>query len=143
MVEVQGVEQPSYWNDMQSPVGTGEACPPGKYPYNGECLTEQEYIAASKAEMQKEQEDFDAKSLARRTALFKDINDIRAERYEEEQRNFDKHNVDYIETFDKSKKSDKIEPWDKIPSYNFTPEDEAEYKENYFIHTHYFLLFRF
>jgi hypothetical protein len=63
-VEVQNVEQPSYWSDMQSPVAKGEVCPPGKSPYNGECLTDEEYIIASNKEMEEWQRGVDEKKAA-------------------------------------------------------------------------------
>lgn len=129
MVEVQGVEQPSYWNDMQSPVGTGEACPPGKYSYNGECLTEQEYMVASNKEMT----DIDDKEKARQLEFQNTIGDIYTKRNEEAQRNFDKHYVDYTETFDKSKKSDKIEPFERISLSDLDSEREKELQNDFLI----------
>lgn len=129
MVEVQGVEQPSYWNDMQSPIGTGEACPPGKYSYNGECLTEQEYMVASNKEMT----DIDDKEKARQLKFQNTISDIYTKRNEEEQRNFNKHYVDYTETFDKSKKSDKIEPFERISLSDLNSEREKELQNDFLI----------
>jgi len=145
MVEVQGVQQPSYWNDMQSPVARGEKCPPGKYPYNGECLTETEYIAASNADMNKEQKDYEAKylarqedneakSLARKIDFVKQINDIRSKTNDEHARWEADDTNRYLETFAKSKKQDKIEPYKKFPEYKVTPELEAEFKNNFLVH---------
>ena len=134
MVEVQGVQQPSYWNESLPGYMRGEGCPPGSYMFNGQCLPESEYIAASKAEMQKEQEDFEAKSLARKLALVKDVNDIRSKTNEEQQRWYDEDNSKYLDAFAKSKKQDKIEPWKKIPESDVSPEQEAELKNNFLVH---------
>jgi hypothetical protein len=134
MVEVQGVQQPSYWNESLPGYMRGEGCPPGSYMFNGQCLPESEYIAASKAEMQKEQEDFEAKSLARKLALVKDVNDIRSKTNEEQQRWYDEDNSKYLDAFAKSKKQDKIEPWKKIPKSDVSPEQEAELKNNFLVH---------
>jgi hypothetical protein len=134
MVEVQGVQQPSYWNESLPGYMRGEGCPPGSYMFNGQCLPESEYIAASKAEMQKEQEDFEAKSLARKTALVKDINDIRTKSNEQQQRLYQEESDKYLDAFAKSKKQDKIEPWKKIPESDVSPEQEAELKNNFLVH---------
>jgi hypothetical protein len=134
MVEVQGVQQPSYWNESLPGYMRGEGCPPGMYEFNGQCLPESEYIAASKAEMNQIQKDFEAKQLARNTALAKDINDIRTKANEQQKRWYKEESDKYRETFAKSKKSDKIEPWKKIPESNVSPEEEAELKNNFLVH---------
>lgn len=134
MVEVQGVQQPSYWNESLPGYMRGEGCPPGSYMFNGQCLPESEYIAAFKAEMQKEQEDFEAKSLARKLALVKDINDIRSKANQQQEAYNERRNNEYLETFAKSKKSDKIEPWKRYPETDVTPEIEAEFKNNFLVH---------
>ena len=134
MVEVQGVQQPSYWNESLPGYMRGEGCPPGKYEYNGECLTETEYIAASNAEMNKEQADYDTKNLARKIDFVKDINDIRSKTNEERARWEADNTNRYLETFAKSKKQDKIEPYKKFPETEVTPELEAEFKNNFLVH---------
>ena len=134
MVEVQGVQQPSYWNESLPGYMKGEGCPPGKYEYNGECLTETEYIAASNAEMNKEQADYDTKNLARKIDFVKQINDIRSKTNEERARWEVDDTNRYLETFAKSKKQDKIEPYKKFPEYKVTPELEAEFKNNFLVH---------
>jgi hypothetical protein len=134
MVEVQGVQQPSYWNESLPGYMRGEGCPPGMYEFNGQCLPESEYIAASKAEMNQIQKDFEAKQLARNTALAKDINDIRTKANEQQKRWYKEESDKYRETFAKSKKQDKIEPWKKIPESNVSPEEEAELKNNFLVH---------
>jgi hypothetical protein len=134
MVEVQGVQQPSYWNESLPGYMRGAGCPPGKYEYNGECLTETEYIAASNAEMNKEQADYDTKNLARKIDFVKDINDIRSKTNEERARWEADNTNRYLETFAKSKKQDKIEPYKKFPETEVTPELEAEFKNNFLVH---------
>ena len=134
MVEVQGVQQPSYWNDSLPGYMKGEGCPPGKYEFNGECLTETEYIAASNAEMNKEQADYDTKNLARRIDFVKQINDIYSKTNEERARWEVDDTNRYLETVSKSKKQDKIEPYKKFPETEVTPELEAEFKNNFLVH---------
>ena len=134
MVEVQGVQQPSYWNESLPGYMKGEGCPPGKYEFNGECLTETEYIAASNAEMNKEQADYDTKNLARKIDFVKQINDIRSKTNEERARWEVDHTNRYLETVSKSKKQDKIEPYKKFPETEVTPELEAEFKNNFLVH---------
>ena len=134
MVEVQGVQQPSYWNESLPGYMRGKGCPPGKYEFNGECLTETEYIAASNAEMNKEQADYDTKNLARKIDFVKDINDIRSKTNEERARWEADNTNRYLETFAKSKKQDKIEPYKKFPETEVTPELEAEFKNNFLVH---------
>ena len=134
MVEVQGVQQPSYWNDSLPGYMKGEGCPPGKYDFNGECLTETEYIAASNAEMNKEQADYDTKNLARRIDFVKQINDIYSKTNEERARWEADHTNRYLETVSKSKKQDKIEPYKKFPETEVTPELEAELKNDFLVH---------
>ena len=133
-VEVQGVEQPSYWNDTLPAYMRGEGCPPGKYEYNGQCLTEPELVAAYNAEKKKDKEEIDAKSLARKLALVKDINDIRSKANQQQEAYNERRNNEYLETFAKSKKSDKIEPWKRYPETDVTPEIEAEFKNNFLVH---------
>jgi len=130
MVEVQGVEQPAYWNDMQSPIDRGEECPPDKYMYNGECLFESEIRAIIK----KENEEYDAKIYSKNEAFKKNINDIRTAANEEHNRWDDEDDAKYLNTFIKSKKSDKIEPWQRISQYDVSPEEEAELKNNFLVH---------
>lgn len=134
MVEVQGVQQPSYWNESLPGYMKGEGCPPGKYDFNGECLTETEYIAASNAEMNKEQADYDTKNLARKIDFVKQINDIRASSNDEHAQWQADDTNRYLETFAKSKKQDKIEPYKKFPESEVTPELEAEFKNNFLVH---------
>lgn len=134
MVEVEGVQQPSYWNESLPGYMRGEGCPPGSYMLNGQCLPESEYIAASKAEMNQIQKDFEAKQLARKLALVKDINDIRAETNKRHAQWDADHVNEYLETFAKSKKPDKIEPFQKFPETEITPEKEAELKTNFLVH---------
>jgi len=130
MTEVQGVEQPTYWNDMQSPIDRGEECPPDKYMYNGECLFESEIRAIIK----KENEEYDAKESSRKEDFLKQINDNRAKQNEEHNRWYEEDNAKYLDTFTKSKKSDKIEPWQRISQYDVSPEEEAELKNNFLVH---------
>jgi len=130
MVEVQGVEQPAYWNDMQSPIDRGEECPPDKYMYNGECLFESEIRAI----IQKENEEYDAKRSSKNEAFNKNINDIRTAANEEHNRWDDEYDANYLNTFINSKKSDKIKPWQRIPQYKVSPEQEAEFKNNFLVH---------
>ena len=89
MVEVENVAQPSYWNEMQSPVMTGKQCPPGKYDYNGQCLTESE-LRATWAE---EQKGFEKQMSDRKLAHEQKIQSIREEGQqkllEEQRRNYD------------------------------------------------------
>lgn len=134
MVEVQGVQQPSYWNESLPGYMRGEGCPPGSYMFNGQCLPESEYIAASKAEMQKEQEDFDAKSLARKIAFVKDINDIRTKANEEHNRWVADDSAKYLDAFAKSKKQDKIEPYVRESESKYSPETLEELKKNFLVH---------
>ena len=49
MVEVQGVDQPSYWNQMSSDVVQGIECPPGRENFEGNCLTEDEILSILEA----------------------------------------------------------------------------------------------
>jgi hypothetical protein len=54
MVEVQGVDQPSYWNQMSSDIVQGKECPPGRENFEGNCLTQDEILSilyTRKAEM--------------------------------------------------------------------------------------------
>jgi len=134
MVEVQGVQQPSYWNESLPGYMRGEGCPPGMYEFNGQCLPESEYIAASKAEMKKEQEDFEAKSLARKISLVKDINDIRSKTNEEHNRWVADDSARYLDTFAKSKKQDKIEPYVRESESKYSPETLEELKKNFLVH---------
>lgn len=130
MVEVQGVQQPSYWNESLPGYMKGEGCPPGKYEFNGECLTETEYIAASNKEL----EDWKVKQDARKIDFVKQINDIRSKTNEEHARWEVDHTNRYLETVSKSKKQDKIEPYKKFPETEVTPELEAEFKNNFLVH---------
>ena len=129
-VEVQNVAQPSYWNEMQSPVMTGKQCPPGKYEFNGECLTETEYIAASN----QEQAEAENKLNQRRSEWASDLEKLK----EENQRksyNLYQYDLDqYFKTFDASKKSDKIEPFEVFPLSNLNKETEEELKKQFLIH---------
>ena len=88
--------------------------------YNGKCMTEEEYLPLYKEEYQKEREESNSKFNASTTAFWQNIedavnadrkklNDIFIQRQEEK--------IDaYTNTFKKSKKSDKIEPYDTIPA---------------------------
>ena len=134
MVEVQGVQQPSYWNESLPGYMRGEGCPPGSYMFNGQCLPESEYIAASKAEMNQIQKDFEAKQLARRLALVKDINDIRSKTNEEHTRWVAEDSAKYLDTFAKSKKQDKIEPYIRESESKYSPETLEELKKNFLVH---------
>ena len=116
ITEVQGVQQPSYWNDMQSPVARGEECPPGKYPYNGECLTESEYIAASNKEMEDWQRGVDEKKVASDQRFQESISQIRKDAQEEQDRWYKDDVTKYYENFEKSAKGDKIEPFRSLPT---------------------------
>jgi hypothetical protein len=44
------------------------------------------------------------------------------------------YDANYLNTFINSKKSDKIEPWQRIPQYDVSPEEEAELKNNFLVH---------
>jgi len=129
MVEVQNVEQPSYWNQMQSPVMQGKQCPPGKVKYNGECITELEYIKASAAE----EAAFNAKIEANRQR-HRDERAKAAKEYEEYQRkSYDDKVTDYFTSFDESKKSDKIKPFESVPTYNVNDAQLAELKKQFLV----------
>jgi hypothetical protein len=130
MVDVQNVEQPSYWNQMQSPVMQGKQCPPGKYEFNGECLTEAEYIAASNEEQRLAEEKFNQ----RRNTSVLDLEKLREENRRQSEVLY-KNDLDkYFETFDASKKSDKIDPYEVFPLSNLTKETEEELKKQFLIH---------
>jgi len=130
MVEVQNVKQPSYWNQMQSSVMQGKQCPPGKYEFNGECLTETEYIAASNEEQRLAEE----KLNQRRNTSALDLEKLREENRRQSEVLY-KNDLDkYFETFDASKKSDKIEPYEVFPLSNLTKDTEEELKKQFLIH---------
>lgn len=62
MVEAQGIDQPSYWNQMSSDVVQGIECPPGKENFEGNCLTENEILSILEARnSEMKQKNFDAR----------------------------------------------------------------------------------
>lgn len=133
MVEVENVAQPSYWNEMQSPVMTGKQCPPGKYDYNGQCLTESELRAA----WAEEQKGFEKQMSDRKLAHEQKIQESRQRLYDELVKNEttfreNKWN-EYQNTYKNSKKSDKIEPFDRIPLTEFSKEREDQFKQARFL----------
>jgi hypothetical protein len=124
MTEVQGVQENPMWNDMLSSVDKGETCPPGKYPYNdengnwtGQCLTESEYQAAA----DKDFEDWDNKWDKKFNPIIQSIQDerrkLRTEVSERRRNDYDESVKTYYETFDKSKKGDKIKPFQSLPTH--------------------------
>jgi hypothetical protein len=130
---VTGIQQPSYWNDMLSPVVRGEQCPPGKFPYNGTCVTESEYMALVKQETELE----DAQTAREKKARDEAFVQARVNVYEslgKEQQNQFKNDVDtYYDKFKKSKKSDKIEPFERISLSDLDPAREKELQSEYLI----------
>lgn len=133
MVEVQNVAQPSYWNEMQSPIMTGKQCPPGKYDYNGQCLTESELRAA----WAEEQKGFEKQMSDRKLAHEQKIQESRQRLYDALVKNEttfreNKWN-EYQNTYKNSKKSDKIEPFDRIPLTEFNKERENQFKQARFL----------
>lgn len=133
MVEVQNVAQPSYWNEMESPVMTGKQCPPGKYEYNGQCLTESELRAA----WAEEQKGFEKQMSDRKLAHEQKMQESRQRLYDALVKNEttfreNKWN-EYQNTYKNSKKSDKIEPFDKIPLTEFSKEREDQFKQARFL----------
>jgi hypothetical protein len=124
MTEVQGVQENPMWNDMLSSVDKGETCPPGKYPYNdengnwtGQCLTESEYQAAA----DKDFEDWDNKWDKKFNPIIQSIQDerrkLRTEDSERRRNDYDESAKTYYETFNKSKKGDKIKPFQSLPTH--------------------------
>ena len=130
---VTGIQQPSYWNDMLSPVVRGEQCPPGKVPFNGVCVTETEYLALAKERDALE----DVQTAKEKKARDEAFVQARVNVYEslgKEQQNQFKNDVDtYYNTFKKSKKSDKIEPFERISISDLNPEREKELQSEYLI----------
>jgi hypothetical protein len=118
--DLTNVPQPSYWNMMESDVTAGEKCPPGKYSYNGECLTESEYVAAATADMNKMNQEYDEKRAARDKMFQEEIETQRKENKEEADRFYQDDITRYYENFDKSKKTDKIQPFQSIPIKDIT-----------------------
>jgi hypothetical protein len=129
IVEVQDIEQPSYWNQMQSPVMQGKQCPPGKYNYNGECLTEAEYIAVSNEEQRLAEE----KLNQIRNNINLDLEKLREKNKRQSQTLYENDLNRYFETFDASKKSDKIEPFESVPAYNVSTAQLAELKKQFLV----------
>jgi hypothetical protein len=133
MVEVQNVEQPSYWNQMQSPVMQGKQCPPGKYDYNGECLTESEMRAA----WAEEQKDWESQMSDRKLAHEQKMQESRQRLYDtlvDQEAQFRELKwKEYNDTYKNSKKSDKVEPFDRIPLTKFNKEHEDQFKQAGFL----------
>jgi len=97
--------------------------------YNGKCMTEEEYLPLYIEEDQKEREDDESKFNASTTAFWQKMeNTINAERKKSNEM-YDQweseHYDAYTNTFKNSKKSDKIEPYDRIPAY--TLDDLTQY----------------
>jgi hypothetical protein len=130
MVEVSDIQQPSYWNQMQSPVMTGDQCPPGKYNFNGQCLTEAEYIAASN----QEQAEAENKLNQRRNQFTSDLEKLKEENRRQSLVLYKNDLDNYFKTFDGSKKSDKIDPFKKLPLSDITKQSEEELKKQFLIH---------
>jgi hypothetical protein len=105
---------PTIWNrtaDQQV------QCPEGKYPYKGECFSEEMYVKLMQEEMDDEQYRFDVETAEKNREFENKINQIRQERIDQ-QNLWEKEATDnYILNFKKSKKSDKIEPLHSISSY--------------------------
>jgi hypothetical protein len=105
---------PTIWNrtaDQQV------QCPEGKYPYKGECFSEEMYVKLMQEEMDDEQYRFDVETAERNREFENKMNQIRQERIDQ-QNLWEKEATDnYILNFKKSKKSDKIEPLHSISSY--------------------------
>lgn len=124
MTEVQGVQENPMWNDMLSSVDKGETCPPGKYPYNdengnwtGQCLTESEYQVAA----DKDFKDWDNKWDKKFNPITQSIQDerrkLRTEDSDRGRNDYDESAKTYYETFNKSKKGDKIKPFQSLPTH--------------------------
>jgi len=124
MTEVQGVQENPIWNDMLSSVDKGETCPPGKIPqkdengnWTGQCLTESEYQAAA----DKDFEDWDNKWDKKFNPIIQSIQDerrkLRTEDSERRRNDYDESAKTYYETFNKSKKGDKIKPFQSLPTH--------------------------
>jgi hypothetical protein len=120
MVEVQGVEQPSYWNDMMSEAEQGKKCPPGLYDYEGtgECVTEEEYVKRTYATMEEEQKAFDTKRQKWRDDFNAEMQQIRADQLQQKRDDFKRDSENYYKDFYDSKKNDKIRPWQSLPTYD-------------------------
>jgi hypothetical protein len=123
MVEVQGVDQPSYWNQMSSDVVQGIECPPGKENFEGNCLTEDEILSildARTAEMKQKNFDRRVEQGFKKSNVFADseyaskmLGRYISARNQQEQ-DYDNYANKYYDTFKKSKKSDKIQPFKKF-----------------------------
>lgn len=94
-------------------------CPQGKYPYKGQCFSEEMYIKLRKEEMDNEQYTFDAKRKESQEAFQDKLNTVRKQNEEQAQRVRNKEIEGYYEKFKNSKKSDKIEPYMSVPSYDY------------------------
>ena len=100
--------------------------------YNGKCMTEEEYLPLYIEEDQKEREDDESKFNAlsdasdskfkafrndSRQKLVDAINAVREKTNDMHDQWESEHYDAYTNTFKNSKKSDKIEPYDRIPAY--------------------------
>jgi hypothetical protein len=93
-------------------------CPKGKYPYKGQCFSEEMYIKLMQEEMDNEQYRFEQDRAEKRKKFEDDINQIRANAAEQHANYEKKRTEDYLTNFKNSKKSDKIDPYLTFQSYN-------------------------
>jgi hypothetical protein len=131
--EVTTVNPPSYWNDMLSPVVRGEQCPPGKFPYNGTCVTESEYLTLAKERDALEDAQTAREKKARDERNEQESLKAREDLENQLNRSFQGDVDRYYNTFKNSKKSDKIEPFERISISDLNPEREKELQSEYLI----------
>jgi hypothetical protein len=118
MMEVQNVEQPSYWNNMLSDAEQGKECPPGLYDYEGtgECVTEEEYVKRIEARTEESQRKFDDDTAMRKQKFEERSQEIQENRKEERKRRFAEDVKNYDEHVKTANKNDKIKPWQSYPT---------------------------
>lgn len=104
-------------------------CPEGKYPYKGQCFSEEMYLKLQQEEMDNEQYAFDREREEKQKKFQDDIMQIRQNSLEQQQRFRQQYTKDYLERFKNSKKSDKIEPYETVQSYEFNLDEKIPIRD--------------
>jgi hypothetical protein len=114
---VQGLEQPSYWNDIQSAAEQGKECPPGRRKYNEDCVTNDEYWELRSIESTNSLNAFIEERNNSKNEFNNEIEQLYEKRKEDKKSEFNIGTQAYYDTFKNSKKTDKIKPWQEFPLY--------------------------
>jgi hypothetical protein len=99
-------------------------CPQGQIDYMGKCISEEAYIKLSQEEMDRWEYNFDQSHKRRLQGTIDELNEKRMQNYQfqvaQAQEKFGEHIEDYYAKVSKSKKSDKVEPFNNVEVSSLT-----------------------